>query len=102
MIIIDQYIKKYDYGLTNNLEKYTKSIKYLKFVCCCSTDEVDVRENVHNSIFEKQKGKKKFISINNLIKIELSSLTDKQKKVSEMFGNLPKFFIELKIHQIKN
>ena len=58
MIIIDQYIKKYDYGLTNNLEKYTKSIKYLKFVCCCSADEVDVRENVYNSIFEKKMKKR--------------------------------------------
>ena len=54
MIIIDQYIKKHDYGLTDKLEKLTQNNKYIKFVCCCSTDEIDVRENIHNSIFEKK------------------------------------------------
>ena len=96
VIIIDQYIK-HDYGLTDKLEKDTQSNEYLKFVCCCSTDEVDVRENMHNSIFEKNTKKKKFISINNLIKIDLSSLTDKQKRVFEMFGNSPKYFYKIKI-----
>ena len=99
MIIIDQYIKKYDYGLTDNLEKYTKSDKYkktIKFVCCCSTDEIDVRENMHNSIFDKKDEKKKFISINNLTKIDLSFLTEKQKEVFEMFGNSPKYFYRIK------
>ena len=96
VIIIDQYIKKYDYGLTDKLEKFTQNNRYLKFVCCCSTDEVDVRENMHNSIFEKNKEKKKFISINNLLKIDLSSLTDKQRKVFEMFGNSPKYFYKIK------
>ena len=96
MIIIDQYIKKHDYGLTDKLEKFTQNNKYIKFVCCCSTDEIDVRENIHNSIFEKKNEKKKFISINNLIKIDLSFLTDKQKKVSEMFGNSPKYFYRIK------
>jgi len=33
MIIINQYIKKHDYGLTDKLEKYTQSNKYIKFVC---------------------------------------------------------------------
>ena len=100
MIIIDQYIKKYDCGLTDNLEKYTKSNKYkgtIRFVCCCSTDEIDVRENMHNSIFEKKDEKKKFISINNLTKIDLSSLTVKQKEVLKMFGNSPKYFYGIKI-----
>ena len=96
MIIIDQYIKKHDYGLTDKLEKYTQSNKYIKFVCCCSTDEIDVRESMHNSIFEKKNEKKKFISINNLIKIDLSGLTAKQKEVSEMFGNSPKYFYRIK------
>ena len=96
MILIDQYIKKHDYELTNKLEKATQSNKYIKFVCCCSIDEIDVRENINNSIFEKQNEKKKFISINNLIKIDLSFLTDKQKKVSEMFGNLPKYLYRIK------
>ena len=96
MIIIDQYIKKHDYGLTDKLERYTKSNNYLKFVCCCSIDEVDVRDNMYNSIFEKRIEKKKFISIKNLIKIDLSNLTDKQKKVLEMFGNSPKYFYRIK------
>ena len=98
MIIIDQYIKKYDYnyGFTDKLEKYTQFNKYLKFVCCCSTDEVDVRENMHNSIFEKEQEKKKFILIKNLIEIDISSLNDKQKRVSEMLGNSPKFFYRIK------
>ena len=39
MIIIDQYIKKHDYGLMDILENYTQSTIYLKFVCCCSTDK---------------------------------------------------------------
>ena len=96
MVIIDQYIKKYDYGITDKLEKYTQDNEYFKFVCCCSIDEVDVRENMHNSIFEKNREKKKFISINTLIKIDLSSLTDKQKRVFEMFGNSPKYFDKIK------
>ena len=96
MIIIDQYIKKYDYELTDKLEKYTQSNKYLKFICCCSTDEVDVRENIHNSIFEKNQENKKFISINNLIKFELQSFTDKQREVFKMFGNSPKYFYKIK------
>ena len=60
MVIIDQYIKKYDnnYGLTDFLENYTKRNNYFRFICCCSTDEKDVRENVFNSIFEKKKRKR--------------------------------------------
>ena len=98
MVIIDQYIKKhdFDYGLTNYLEKETKINKYLKFVCCCSTDEIDVRDNVYDSLFEKKIKDKKFISIKNLIKIDLENLTEKQKKVSEMFNHLPKYFYRIK------
>ena len=98
MIIIDQYNKKldYKYGLTNKLEKYTERNRYLKIVCCCSMDEVDIRDDIYDSIFERLKAKKNFISIKNLIKIDISNLTDKQKKVSEIFGNLPKYFYRIK------
>jgi hypothetical protein len=99
MVIIDQYIKKhdFDYGLTNYLEKETKINKYLKFVCCCSTDEIDVRDNVYDSLFEKKIKDKKFISIKNLIKIDLENLTEKQKKYQKCLIICQNIFIELKI-----
>ena len=53
-------------------------------------------ERMYITLYWKKNEKKKFISINNLIKIELSCLTDKQKKVSEMFGNSLKFFYRIK------
>ena len=98
MVIIDQYIKKHDkiYGLTDFLEKATQDSDYLKFVCCCSTDEKDVRLDIYNSLFNKAKEQKKFISINNLIEIDIKNLTEKQKTVSKMFGNLPKYFYRIK------
>ena len=98
MVIIDQYIKKHDkiYGLTDFLEKATQDSDYLKFVCCCSTDEKDVRLDIYNSLFNKAKKQKKFISINNLIEIDIKNLTEKQKTVSKMFGNLPKYFYRIK------
>ena len=67
MVIIDEYIKKHDliYGLTDSLETATQKSKYLKFACCCSTEETDVRDNIYNSIFEKKKEKKNSFRLKN-------------------------------------
>ena len=102
MVIIDQYIKKHDYELIDKLERYTRTNHYFKFVCCCSTDEVDVRESMYNSIFEKIQEEKKFISIYNLLKIDLSSLNHKQREVFEMFGNSPKYYYKIKNSEDKD
>ena len=100
MAIIDQYKKKYDNdnSLTNFLEKLTEN-NYFKFICCSSTNEEDVRDNIYRSIFEKNQNNKKYISIKNLIKIDLNNLSENQKIVFEKFGFSPKYYYRIKTTQ---
>ena len=98
MVIIDQYKKKYDYyyGITDFLEDYVNNNYYLKFVCCSSNNEEDVREEIYSSIFYKNKSNKKYISIKNLVDLESTNLSDKQKRILSLFGNSLKYFNKIK------
>ena len=100
LIILDQYKPKYDKfsQLFELLKIESQNYLNLKFLICSSINEEEIKNNIYNSIFIANTNREdKYMSIDQLIDdYEDEKLSEKQKKLFEQFGKLPKYYTIIK------